>query len=61
MTIEKMNENHFSCIRDVSWQRFGSLLIQLFGQHVYASKKPFLDQAPRGDRRNSGKKLFVDR
>lgn len=61
MTIEKMNENHFGCIRDVSCQGFGLLLIQRFGRRLYASKKSFLVQASRGDRMNSKQETGVCR
>lgn len=63
MTIEKMNENHFGCIRDVSCQGFGLLLVQLLGRHLYTSKKSFLVQASRGDRMNSKQKKmeFADK
>lgn len=50
MAIEKMNENNFSCVRDVSCQGFGLLRMQLFGWHLFTFKKPFLDQASRGGR-----------
>lgn len=45
----------------VSFQGYGLLVIQLFEQHLFTSKKPVLDKAPGEDGINSSKRLFADR
>lgn len=55
MTIVKTNENNSSCLGGVSFQGYGLLVIQLFEQHLFTSKKPVLDKAPGEVRMNSSK------